>query len=121
MGSDPYKIADSLFPELHALTTWVLYLSRKHCSGCSKEMEEAVLSDDEFNLLKTACLEKVLQKSDPFQSTTPEELAKFEAFMADSEPFDLVIDGLNVSHKQGFKLRRSERVRFLCIFNPMLY
>lgn len=66
-------------------------------------MRSVYLTNKEFKDLSSAFLEKVLLRSDTFLKSTPTEIAKFEQFLEKFQPFDCVIDGLNVAFSAGVR------------------
>lgn len=66
-------------------------------------MRSVHLTNNEFNVLSSAFLQKVLLRSDTFLKSSPTEVAKFQQFLEKFQPFDCVIDGLNVAYGAGVK------------------
>ncbi|XP_064484266.1 mitochondrial ribonuclease P catalytic subunit-like [Ornithodoros turicata] len=67
------------------------------CSSCMRKLEQDVLTAEEFAELRSAVLNSVMKGFDLFINTTPEELSAFESFMRKRDPYDVVLDGLNVA------------------------
>ncbi|XP_030069597.1 mitochondrial ribonuclease P catalytic subunit [Microcaecilia unicolor] len=80
---------------------WKGYVSAVESSGrcptCSQSLESINLSQEEYGSLKDVILNDVIQGTDTFRKTTPEELQEFQTFVASHPPFDIVIDGLNIA------------------------
>ncbi|KAJ7344945.1 hypothetical protein JRQ81_000895 [Phrynocephalus forsythii] len=93
------------------------------CSSCNQTLEDINLSPEEYNLLKEKILKEVIQGKDVFRKTTPVELEEFQKFVNIHSPFDIVIDGLNVS-KISPKYNPSDTlldvVNYLAQKNPRL-
>lgn len=66
-------------------------------------MRSVYLTNKEFKELSSVFLEKVLLCSDTFLKSTPTEVAKFQQFLDKCQPFDCVIDGLNVAFSAGVR------------------
>jgi hypothetical protein len=58
------------------------------------------LAEEEFLELRARFMETLTGKN-VFVRTTPQELEKFRSFVADTSPYDLVIDGLNIVYSRG--------------------
>ena len=67
------------------------------CARCKTKLEPNLLSRQEFDSLAHEFLNRVLETTDVFMNTTPEELARYKQFMA-GRTFDVVVDGLNVAY-----------------------
>jgi len=70
------------------------------CKTCKTEMEMRVISQQEMDMVKEALLTFVIKKKDIYQNTDPKELHRFLELLEKEKgirPFDIVIDGLNVS------------------------
>lgn len=74
------------------------------CNSCRQYLSPVQLSATEFNQLSQAFLEKVLIRDNVFLKTTPGELERFHTFINKVQPYDCVIDGLNVAYSKGSKL-----------------
>ncbi|XP_073683146.1 mitochondrial ribonuclease P catalytic subunit [Garra rufa] len=68
------------------------------CKNCKASLESVQLTEKEYAELKDQVMEKVIEGSDVFKKTTPEELNRFKSFVKQRSPFDIVIDGLNVAN-----------------------
>ncbi|XP_066492447.1 mitochondrial ribonuclease P catalytic subunit [Tiliqua scincoides] len=67
------------------------------CPSCNQYLENINLSPEEYSILKEKIIKDVIQGTDTFRKTTPEELEQFQMFVNKRPPFDIVIDGLNVA------------------------
>ncbi|XP_054827549.1 mitochondrial ribonuclease P catalytic subunit isoform X2 [Eublepharis macularius] len=67
------------------------------CPSCNQYLESINLSPEEYNILKEKIIKNVIQGTDTFRKTTPQELEEFQTFVNARPPFDVVIDGLNVA------------------------
>lgn len=67
------------------------------CLSCNRYLENINLSPEEYNVLKEKIMKDVIEGMDTFRKTTPQELEQFQKFVNQRPPFDIVIDGLNVS------------------------
>ncbi|XP_048046812.1 mitochondrial ribonuclease P catalytic subunit isoform X1 [Megalobrama amblycephala] len=68
------------------------------CKNCKASLESIQLTEEEYAHLKDEVMKKVIEGSDIFNKTTPEELKSFKSFVKQRPPFDIVIDGLNVAN-----------------------
>ncbi len=55
------------------------------------------ISQTDFAKLRDTFLEKSLKKKDIYQTSHPQELSKFQEFLQQCKPYDIVVDGLNVA------------------------
>uniref|UniRef100_A0A8C8VNT4 Mitochondrial ribonuclease P catalytic subunit n=1 Tax=Pelusios castaneus TaxID=367368 RepID=A0A8C8VNT4_9SAUR len=67
------------------------------CSVCNQILESIHLNQKEYNILKEKVMKDLIYGQDVFRKTTPEELEQFKRFLENHPPYDVVIDGLNVS------------------------
>ncbi|GFN94471.1 mitochondrial ribonuclease p protein 3 [Plakobranchus ocellatus] len=70
------------------------------CVNCQHQMEKIEVTDAEFEALQQAFLKQVIVGSNIFYKSTPEEVSHFVKFVEKTGPYDVVIDGLNVLHRQ---------------------
>ncbi|XP_038636416.1 mitochondrial ribonuclease P catalytic subunit isoform X2 [Scyliorhinus canicula] len=68
------------------------------CQVCNTVLESIQLSEEEYNLLRKHVMNDIIQGTDVFKKTTPQELQHFQTFVQNRLPFDVVIDGLNVAN-----------------------
>ena len=70
---------------------------RGRCEHCGLQLPPARLTPSEFAEVREALERLVLIGDDVFQSSTPEEVERFRGFVERTAPYDVVVDGLNVS------------------------
>lgn len=68
------------------------------CSVCNSTLDAVKISKKDFVLVKNAFMNKVVKGEDIYRKTTPEEWQRFERVIHDKGPFDIIMDGLNVSY-----------------------
>ncbi|XP_067847595.1 mitochondrial ribonuclease P catalytic subunit isoform X1 [Heptranchias perlo] len=68
------------------------------CHVCNTLLESIQLSEEEYSILRECVMNDVIQGKDVFKKTTPLELQHFQTFVKNRQPFDVVIDGLNVAN-----------------------
>lgn len=73
------------------------------CPRCRTRLPETIITDDDFNQLKSAFFDRVIIGKDVFCKTSPDELAAFNRFLKDKHHYDVIIDGLNVAYSVGVK------------------
>lgn len=64
-------------------------------------MSKITFSEKEFQELAKSVMDKIIIGSDIYRKSNPEELLKFKKFIEDTKPYDVVIDGLNLTYVQG--------------------
>ncbi|XP_063146111.1 mitochondrial ribonuclease P catalytic subunit isoform X2 [Candoia aspera] len=69
----------------------------RQCPSCYQPLEDIHLSQEEFIILKEKIKTDVIEGTDVFRNTSPQELERFQRFVNKHPPFDVVIDGLNVA------------------------
>ncbi|NXD05753.1 MRPP3 ribonuclease, partial [Nothocercus nigrocapillus] len=74
------------------------------CPVCHHQLEDSNLTEEEYHILKERITTDVIHGRDTFRKTSPQEFEAFQAFVEDRLPFDIVIDGLNVSHIKPKKM-----------------
>ncbi|XP_069714544.1 mitochondrial ribonuclease P catalytic subunit [Phaenicophaeus curvirostris] len=75
------------------------------CPVCKHQLEDSDLTEEEYNKLRERILRDVIHGTDTFRKTTPQEFEAFQTFVENRLPFDIVIDGLNVSHIKPRKMQ----------------
>ncbi|NWI34106.1 MRPP3 ribonuclease, partial [Sula dactylatra] len=68
------------------------------CPVCSHQLEDSNLTEEEYNNLRERIIRDVIHGTDTYRKTSPQEFEAFQTFVENRFPFDIVIDGLNVSH-----------------------
>ncbi|NXP47850.1 MRPP3 ribonuclease, partial [Heliornis fulica] len=69
-----------------------------HCPVCNHQLEDSDLSEEEYSNLRERIIRDVIHGTDTFRKTSPQEFEAFQTFVKNRLPFDIVVDGLNVSH-----------------------
>lgn len=76
-----------------------LKFSRGKCRNCEKILTKSTITDEEFRLVRQNFEEKVVRGVDIYHKTTLDEWNAFMELIQKNGPFDIVVDGLNVSFK----------------------
>ncbi|CAK1543032.1 unnamed protein product [Leptosia nina] len=66
------------------------------CITCWQTLDCHKLTDEEFLYLQNNVKEKLIVGSDLFLKSSPEELERFQKFVQQTAPYDIVIDALNL-------------------------
>ncbi|XP_068254685.1 mitochondrial ribonuclease P catalytic subunit [Nyctibius grandis] len=74
------------------------------CPVCNHQLEDSDLTEEEYNNLRERIIRDVIHGTDTFRKTSPQEFEAFQKFVENRLPFDIVIDGLNVSHIKPRKM-----------------
>ncbi|KAG5331998.1 MRPP3 ribonuclease, partial [Acromyrmex charruanus] len=69
-----------------------------NCKHCGYFLSKITFSEDEFQELAKFVMDRVIIGSDIYNKTNPKELLKFKEFIENTKPFDVVIDGLNLTY-----------------------
>ncbi|NXK81318.1 MRPP3 ribonuclease, partial [Amazona guildingii] len=75
------------------------------CPVCNRQLEDSSLTEEEYNNLREKIIRDVIHGTDTFRKTSPQEFEAFKKFVENRLPFDIVIDGLNVSHMNTRKMQ----------------
>ncbi|KAM4898131.1 mitochondrial ribonuclease P catalytic subunit [Sylvia borin] len=75
------------------------------CPVCKHQLEDSNLTEEEYSNLSERIIRDVIHGSDTFRKTSPKEFEAFQTFVENRLPFDIVIDGLNVSHVKSRKMQ----------------
>lgn len=59
------------------------------------------ITNDEYHSLRTAFVDKALIGENIFMKSTPKEFECFNRFLTKNLPYDIIIDGLNVTFILG--------------------
>ncbi|XP_077996713.1 mitochondrial ribonuclease P catalytic subunit-like [Glandiceps talaboti] len=86
-----------------------------HCRRCGTQLERLTVTDTEFKQIHDEVMEKVIKSKDIFLNTSPEELNMYRRFIDESEPYDVVIDGLNVAHIDPYT-NKSVQLRQIVVY-----
>ncbi|NXM23755.1 MRPP3 ribonuclease, partial [Oxyruncus cristatus] len=74
------------------------------CPVCNHQLEDSNLTEEEYSNLSERIIRDVIHGTDTFRKTSPQEFEAFQTFVENRLPFDIVIDGLNVSHIKPKKM-----------------
>jgi len=80
------------------------------CHHCLQSLKPVKLNDEQYSTLNDAILKAMCGK-DMFVGSTPEEIEMFKNFLDSNTPFDMVIDGLNITYLQGSKLNSAGKLQ----------
>ncbi|XP_054684234.1 mitochondrial ribonuclease P catalytic subunit isoform X2 [Grus americana] len=75
------------------------------CPVCNHQLEDSDLTEEEYDNLRERIIRDVIHGTDMFRKTSPQEFEAFQTFVENRLPFDIVIDGLNVSHIKPRKMQ----------------
>ncbi|XP_064920135.1 mitochondrial ribonuclease P catalytic subunit isoform X2 [Columba livia] len=75
------------------------------CPVCNHQLEDSNLTEEEYKCLRERIIKDVIHGTDTFRKTSPQEFEAFQTFVENRLPFDIVIDGLNVSHIKPRKMQ----------------
>ncbi|KAH1018156.1 mitochondrial ribonuclease P catalytic subunit [Dendroctonus ponderosae] len=73
------------------------------CRCCGAKLDQMELTDGEFADLRALFFANAIVGKDIFIKSNPEEMARFQDFIANMAPHDVVLDGLNVAYSIGVK------------------
>lgn len=68
------------------------------CKICQKNLTPVTISKKQFELLRTEFMANVVTGKNIYYNTTPEEWERFDSYIQETGPFDVIIDGLNVAY-----------------------
>lgn len=83
------------------------------CNRCGRKLEMYRLTDAEWEELRQGVMERCLVGDDPYLSSNPRELAKFQGFLEHAPAYGVVLDGLNVALSKGNPSRRDKAQQLL--------
>ncbi|XP_005243906.2 mitochondrial ribonuclease P catalytic subunit [Falco peregrinus] len=75
------------------------------CPVCNHQLEDSNLTEEDYNNLRERIIRDVIHGTDTYRKTSPQEFEAFQTFVENRLPFDIVIDGLNVSHINPRKIQ----------------
>ncbi|KFQ96182.1 Mitochondrial ribonuclease P protein 3, partial [Nipponia nippon] len=75
------------------------------CPVCNHQLEDSDLTEEEYSNLRERIIRDVIHGTDTFRKTSPQEFEAFQTFVENRFPYDIVIDGLNVSHIKPRKMQ----------------
>ncbi|XP_063977720.1 mitochondrial ribonuclease P catalytic subunit [Diachasmimorpha longicaudata] len=68
------------------------------CSSCGYILSQLEVNKEDFDHLANSFQSRGIIGKDIYDKTDPKELARFQLFVEESKPYDIVIDGLNVEY-----------------------
>ncbi|KAL6438829.1 hypothetical protein ACFW04_003723 [Cataglyphis niger] len=68
------------------------------CKHCGHSLSEITFSEKDFQNLAESMMKRVIIGSDIYYKTNPRELERFKKFIEQTKPYDIVIDGLNMTY-----------------------
>lgn len=68
------------------------------CNVCHNTLQTVRITEEDFLTLRNEFLNNVVKGSDIYLKTTPNEWQSFEQTIEEHGPFDIIMDGLNVSY-----------------------
>ncbi|EMP30748.1 Mitochondrial ribonuclease P protein 3 [Chelonia mydas] len=107
-----YLRENQLYPGEALMQSIKLWFESGKCPVCNQNLESINLSEEEYNALKEKIMKDVIQGTDTFRKTTPQELEEFQNFVENHPPYDIVIDGLNVANVSN--KRNQSQTLLLC-------
>ncbi|XP_061854698.1 mitochondrial ribonuclease P catalytic subunit isoform X2 [Colius striatus] len=93
-----YLRDNQIYPHKTFMQSIKLWFESGQCPVCNHQLEDSDLTEEEYNNLSEKIIRDVIHGTDTFRKTSPQEFEAFQAFVESRPPFDIVIDGLNVSH-----------------------
>ncbi|XP_078418877.1 mitochondrial ribonuclease P catalytic subunit isoform X1 [Cetorhinus maximus] len=93
-----YLRDNQIYPREHLMHSIHSWFESGECRVCNTLLESIQLSEEEYSILQECVMNNIIQGTDVFKKTTPEELQHFQTFVKNRLPFDVVIDGLNVAN-----------------------
>uniref|UniRef100_UPI00358EBB82 mitochondrial ribonuclease P catalytic subunit isoform X2 n=1 Tax=Myxine glutinosa TaxID=7769 RepID=UPI00358EBB82 len=66
------------------------------CPECHHKLSHVHFKAEDFEDLRDKTMAKLIQGTDIFNRTTPQELERFHKFVREKGPFTIIVDGLNV-------------------------
>ncbi|XP_014482187.1 PREDICTED: mitochondrial ribonuclease P protein 3 [Dinoponera quadriceps] len=101
-GEKPYKRVLNAFAEVAGKHGWsaapTSLSNRGECGKCHYSLSDLKFSRDTFQELVDAFMKRVIVGSDIYFTSNPRELRKFMEFVERTKPYDIVIDGLNITY-----------------------
>ncbi|XP_015182758.1 PREDICTED: mitochondrial ribonuclease P protein 3 [Polistes dominula] len=96
----PVKSVIDIFVDVCIKSGWeghyVKISTDGQCSHCQNYLPSITLKNN-FSKLSEAIISNIIIGEDIFQRTSPLEFKKFKSFIRKFQPFDIVVDGLNVA------------------------
>lgn len=91
----------------------MFFLFRGSCKHCGYSLSEITFNEKNFRDLAEFMMKRVIIGSDIYHKTNPQELQRFKKFIEETKPYDIVIDGLNISYIQNHFKPTLQTVTFL--------
>ncbi|XP_011155896.1 mitochondrial ribonuclease P catalytic subunit [Solenopsis invicta] len=84
-------------------STQLVTISREtgNCKHCGYSLSKITFTEKEFQELAKSIMDRVIIGSDVYRKTNPQELLKFQRFIENTKPYDIVMDGLNLTYMQN--------------------
>lgn len=116
------EVCDNLLTVLQEFkfsTNYINISTNGQCNSCNNQLDNVLITNNEFEQLSSTFLKKVLIREDIFLKSNPRELNEYTKFLDKTRPYDCVIDGLNVSFSIGKANPKSQAraVIINCTFN----
>ncbi|XP_012541370.2 mitochondrial ribonuclease P catalytic subunit isoform X2 [Monomorium pharaonis] len=80
---------------------FVIISKTGNCNCCGYYLSKITFTEKEFQKLAKSVMDRVIIGSDIYCKTNPEELLRFQKFIENTKPYDIVIDGLNLTYAQS--------------------
>ncbi|NXD20390.1 MRPP3 ribonuclease, partial [Spelaeornis formosus] len=100
-----YLRENQIYPHKTFMRSIKLWFESGQCPVCNHQLEESNLTEEEYSNLSERIIRDVIHGTDTFRKTSPKEFEAFQTFVESRLPFDIVIDGLNVSHVKSRKMQ----------------
>jgi ribonuclease P protein 3 len=91
------------------------------CKSCQKYLNPITITKEEFGVLQSAFMDRVVIGADIFRKSTPEEIKEFKNFVKMTAPYDMVIDGLNIAFTAGPKKAQSPEALARTVSIPVMF
>lgn len=87
------------------------------CNKCYERLAGLQMTPEEFNILAKEIMEKGIIDRNIYQSTWPGELKRFKEYLSYIPPYDIVVDGLNVSYLSHHNLGANASAVIIVFFS----
>jgi ribonuclease P protein 3 len=68
------------------------------CQSCLQSLQKTTITKDEFKLLSQSFMKNAVIGKNIFYASSPQELKRYMVFINSMNPYNLVIDGLNIAY-----------------------
>jgi len=99
----------------------IFILFRGNCKHCGYSLSKITFNKKEFQELAKSVMDRVIVGSDIYRTTNPKELLRFKKFIENTKPYDIVIDGLNVTYIQNSSASKLLSVICYCFSQNIVY